>query len=170
MRRYDLDERQWNLFRDLFPSPRSRGRPRRDSREMVNACFWLLHTGAPWRDLPKETYGPWSTAYDHFRKWRLDGTWDRVLERLEVRLDRQGRIDWDLWLVDGTSIRASRAAAGAGKRGDPENPPTTLWTAREAVMGPSSTWFLAETPRHSEQPSLRARRTKPLTSRRLSKA
>jgi transposase len=169
MRRYDLDDRQWDLIKDLFPISKPRGRPRRDSREMVNACFWLLHTGAPWRDLPKETYGPWSTAYDHFRKWRLDGTWDRVLERLEIRLDRQGRIDWDLWLVDGTSIRASRAAAGAGKRGGPGNPPTMLWAAREAGTDPSSTWFLAATPLRSEPPSAPARRTTPPTSRRRSR-
>ena len=164
MRRYELEDEQWDLIKDLFPASKPRGRPPRDSREMLNACFWLLHTGAPWRDLPKEAYGPWSTVYDHFRKWRLDGTWDRVLERLEVRLDREGRIDWDLWLVDGTSIRASRAAAGAGKRGDPENPPTTLWAAREAGTGPSSTWFLAATPLRSEPPSPRARRAKPHTS------
>ena len=46
--------------------------------------------------------------------WRRDdGTFDRILKALQIRLDKQGKIDWDLWLVDGTNVRASRAAAGA---------------------------------------------------------
>jgi transposase len=98
---------------------------------VLNAIFWLLRTGAPWRDLP-ERYGPWQTVYEWFNRWRSDGTWDRMLQALQICLDRQGRIDWDLWCVDGTTVRASRAAAGAGKKGAPKNPQTTLWAAQEA--------------------------------------
>ncbi|MCP4446866.1 MAG: transposase, partial [Myxococcales bacterium] len=38
---------------------------------ILNAIFWVLRTGAPWRDLPGE-YGPWSTAWDFFDKWTKD--------------------------------------------------------------------------------------------------
>ncbi len=165
MRRYELDDRQWELIKPLFPAPKALGRPPRDTRGILNALLWILHTGAPWRDLPKELYGPWSTAYDHFRKWRLDGTWDRTLERLQIRLDEQGRIDWDLWCMDGSMVRASRAAAGAGKRGDPESPPTTLWVAQEAGLGRSSTWSLAAMPFRSEPTPVPARITRRCTSK-----
>ena len=141
MRRHELTDEQWALLRDMFaPSP-ARGRPRRDLRQVLNAIFWLLRTGAPWRDLP-ERYGPWQSSYHWFNHWRRDGTWDRMLQALHVRLDREGRIDWDLWCVDGTSVRASRAAAGAGKRGALKNPQTTLWAAREGDSARNSTWLL----------------------------
>ena len=58
--------------------------------------FWRLHTGCPWRDIP-ERYGSWSTVYDRFRRWTRDGTLDRILEALQVRLDERGRIDWELF-------------------------------------------------------------------------
>lgn len=69
----------------------------------------------PWRDLP-ERFGPHQTVYDHFRNWRKDGTYDRILQALHVRLDREGKLDWSLWCIDGSSVRASRAAAGAAKK------------------------------------------------------
>ncbi len=118
MRRHELTDEQWLLLKDMLPARSARGRPRRDLREVLNAVFWLLRTGAPWRDMPQR-YGPWQSAYHWFNLWRRDGTWDRMLEALHVRLDREGRIDWDLWCVDGTTIRASRAAAGAGEKGGP---------------------------------------------------
>ncbi len=141
MRRHELTDEQWALLKDLLPPPSRRGRPRGDLREMLNAIFWLLRTGAPWRDLPQR-YGPWQTVYDWFNRWRRDGTWDRMLQALQIRLDRQGRIDWDLWCIDGTTIRASRAAAGAGKKGASKNPHTTLWAAQEADSARNCTWSL----------------------------
>ena len=97
--------------------------------------------GAPWRDVP-ERYGAWKTIYDRFNRYRRDGTLDRILEALQVRLDRAGLIDWDLWCIDGTTVPATRAAAGAGKRGVPKNPPTTHWAAREADSAANCTWLL----------------------------
>lgn len=83
---------------------------------MLNGIFWMLHTGAQWRELP-ERYGKRSTVHDRFTRWNKDGTLDRILERLHMKLDEQGRIDTDLWLIDATNIRASRAAAGGrGKK------------------------------------------------------
>jgi len=81
-------------------------------------------------------------VYDRFRRWQREGLFDRILERLQVRLDGEGRIDGDLWCVDGSSVRASKAAAGGGKKGTTENLPTTLWAAREADSGAKCTWLL----------------------------
>lgn len=85
---------------------------------MLDAVLWVLKTGAPWRDTP-ERFGPWKTVYDRFRRWRTDGTLDRVVARLQRDLDRAGLIDWSAFCVDSTSVRASRSAAGARKRGVP---------------------------------------------------
>ena len=75
--------------------------------------------GAPWRDIPSR-YGPWQTVYDRFRRWRLDGTWMRILTYLLDHLDKHGRLGRDLWCVDASIIRATRAAGGAEKNPDPE--------------------------------------------------
>jgi transposase len=116
MHRFDLQDWQWALIADLFPSNDGKqGEPWRDHRTVLNGMFHVLHTGCPWRDLP-ERYGPWQTAYDRFRRYRRDGTFDAILKRLRARLDKLGRIDWDLWCFDGTSVRAARCAAGAKKR------------------------------------------------------
>jgi transposase len=141
MRRYELMDEQWALIADIFPCQQGNGRPWRDHRMMVNAMLWILNTGSPWRDLP-ERYGPWQTAYNRFNLWRKDGTFDRLLERLQMRLDDEGRIDWDLWCVDGSNVRAHVAAAGAGEKGGSKSQPTTLWAAREAGSAPRSMWLL----------------------------
>lgn len=75
-----------------------------------------MRTGAPWRDIP-ERYGPWQTLYDRFIFWRRAGTWMRMLHALQVELDANGQLDWEQWNIDGTSIRATRAAAGARRDG-----------------------------------------------------
>lgn len=105
---------------------------------MVNACSWILNTGSPWRELP-ERFGPWQTGFNRFNRWRKDGTFTQILERLQIRLDAEGRIDWDLWCVDGTVCGRMSRFLGPGKNGDPENPPTTHWVARAAGTGPRST-------------------------------
>lgn len=79
---------------------------------VINGVLWILHTGAPWRDLPGR-YGPWQTIYSRFRRWQRDGTWEQILGALQRDLDAAGAIDWELWMVDGTNIRAHRSAAGA---------------------------------------------------------
>jgi transposase len=116
MKRHELTDEQWELIHPILPPRTAKtGRPPSDPRQMLNGILWILRTGAPWRDLP-ERFGPWQTVYDHFRNWRREGVYDRILEALQIRLDRSGQIDWDLWCIDGSSVRASRAAAGAGKK------------------------------------------------------
>jgi transposase len=145
MKRHALTDEQWQLVKPLVPHKVARtGRPPKDPRLMLDGIFWVLSTGAPWRDLP-ERFGPWQTVYDHFSRWRRTGVFDKIIEALQVKLDDRGLIDWDLWCVDGANVRAARAAAGADKkvsRGTRTNPPTTRWAAREAGLDRSSMWLL----------------------------
>jgi putative transposase len=88
----DLTDVEWTSLAPLLPEPARRGRPRRWAlRLLVNAIFYLLRTGCAWRYLPRE-YPPWQTVYTTFRRWRLQGVWQRVHEALRrgVRL-RAGR-------------------------------------------------------------------------------
>jgi transposase len=166
MARYELTDDEWDLLKGLFPTQK-RGGKWNDHRTTLNGMLWILRSGAPWRDLP-ERYGKWKSVYHRFNRWRADGTFDRVLKALQIRLDKQGKIDWDLWLVDGSNVRASRAAAGARKKGAPKtlgasasNPTTTHWAARVADGDQSSTWLLTERALCSPSPSPRGKRTNP---------
>ena len=145
MKRHELTDEQWALVKPHIPRSKARtGRPASEPRLMLNGIFWILGTGAPWRDLP-ERFGPWQTVYDHFARWRREGVFAKGVEALQIKLDNRGLIDWELWCVDGASVRATRAAAGADKKvssGTPTNRRTTRWAAAEAGLDRSSTWLL----------------------------
>ena len=131
MRRYELTDTQWDLIEDLFPK-QTMGRPRLDDRGLFNGILWILCSGAAWRDLP-ERYGKWQTVYSRFRRWEEIGLFDRILDRLQIELDEHGLIDYATWMIDSTSIRASRAAAGAPrKKGVPSDRPIRPLGAPEA--------------------------------------
>lgn len=157
MGRGDLSDAQWSLIKGLMPV-QERGGTWNDHRTTVDGMLWVLRTGAPWRDLP-ERYGKWQSVYDRFNRWRREGLFGRILRALRIRLDKAGKIDWDLWLVDGSNVRASRAAAGAGKKGAKQSRTTTHWVAREAGGDQSSTWSLTVTPFPWPPSSRRGRRT-----------
>ena len=120
MARLLLTDDEWDLVSDQFPKPKRTGRPRRDSRQIVDAILWVLRTGSPWRDLP-EGFGPWQTAWRLFDQWNDDGTLDRVLRKLQSAFVDIGEIDNDLWCVDGTIVRAARCAGGGGKKATRKN-------------------------------------------------
>ena len=157
MRRHELSDEEWALVSPMLPR-QARGGRWNDHRTTLGGMLWILRTGAPWRDLP-ERFGPWQSVYHRFNRWRGDGTFDRIVKALRIRLDRQGKIDWDLWCVDGTSVRASRSAAGASKKSAKTSPKTTRWAAREADGGRSSTWSLTVVESPSPPASPRGRRT-----------
>jgi transposase len=99
MRRHELTAQHWAALAPLLPPERPRtGRPNQAHRT--------------WRDVP-ERYGPWSTLYSRFRRWRLAGVWDRVLAAVQTRAGAAGQLDWTVHFVAGTVIRAHQHAAGA---------------------------------------------------------
>src|SRR5581483_2860715 len=110
-RRHELTDEQWRFVRKLLPARTAKtGRRPRNPRLMLNGMMWILRTGAPWRDLP-ERFGPWQTVYDYYQNWRTVGVYGRILKALHIRLDRRGRIDWDIWCV-----WTDRASAPPGPR------------------------------------------------------
>ena len=143
MRRHELTDEEWDRVEPLIPRKESRtGRPPKDRRLMLDGIFWVLGTGAPWRDLP-ERFGSCKTVHRYFTDWRRRGVFAAVVEELQVKLDARGLIDWDLWCVDGASVRATRAAAGADKKvsaATRASRPTTRWAAAGAGSGRRSTW------------------------------
>ena|SRR6185437_12011044 len=120
--RHELSDAEWERIAPLLPPLETNGTYYKDHRLILNGMLFRLHTGCPWRDLP-ERYGPWSTVASRFRRWTSEGLWDRILEALRRDLDALGELDWDLWCIDGTHVRAHRVAAGAGEKSG--NPPGT---------------------------------------------
>ena len=83
----DLTEAQWERLEPLIPAAKSGGRPRKtDMRAAMNAIFYLLRTGCPWRYLPRGPFPPRSTVYNIFRKFQHDGGWERIWEELHMAL------------------------------------------------------------------------------------
>jgi transposase len=106
---------------------------------VINGILWVLATGSPWRDLP-ERHGPWQTCYERFRRWAQDGTWERVYQAMLGQMQRRQAVDWERWCIDGTSIRALHAAAGARKKGAQlRNRLITPWAAPAGAGARSST-------------------------------
>ena len=90
-RRYptDLSDNEWRCIGTHLPRPAGRGRPRLHGlRVILNAVFYVLKSGCPWRLLPRD-FPPWKTVYDWFRRWRIDGTWERLNAGLRERLRSQ---------------------------------------------------------------------------------
>lgn len=110
-RRYELTDEQYKRIEGLLPRVDGRGRPYKDHRKIINGIFWILRSGAPWRDLP-ERYGNWKTVYDRFRRWAEDGTLERIVRHLQGELNAEGYIDWSQFNVDSTVVQAARAASG----------------------------------------------------------
>lgn len=115
MRRHELSDAQWEAIKDLLPKPKKRGRRPADPRRMLNGMLWIARTGASWRDLP-ERFGPWQTVYARFNAWSRDGTFQRIVSHMQADFDAEGLIDWDLFCIDGSTVRASRSAAGATEK------------------------------------------------------
>src|SRR3954463_14662460 len=92
-KRYDTDltDAQYALVEPFLPRRKQFGRPPADLREVLNAVFYLVRSGCPWRLLPHD-FPPWSTVHTWYRRWRKDGTWDKINDALvpRVRL-RAGR-------------------------------------------------------------------------------
>lgn len=117
MARLQLSNQQWQRICPLIPKGKDGGRPPTDRRIILDGIFWILRTGAPWRDLPKE-FGAWQTVWRLFDQWNGDGTLDKILQTMQG----EATINTELWCIDGTVIRAARCASGGGKKGTRGSP------------------------------------------------
>ena len=102
--RFDLSDEEWALLEPLMPDGRKSARA--DDRKVMNAIFYVLRTGMPWRDLP-ERCGPYTTAYNRFNRWSRRGIWRKIFDKLAAK-SRDS-----LHLIDSTIVKTHRAASGA---------------------------------------------------------
>jgi transposase len=109
MARFDLSDEEWAIIAPLLPK-RGRGPERRDDRKILNGIFYILRTGAPWRDLP-DRYGPHTTVYNRYVRWGHRGVWKAIFDALAHESEDS------LVFIDSSIVKAHRAAAGS-KRGN----------------------------------------------------
>ena len=83
--RYALTDCEWFAIRPMLPN-KPRGVPRVNDRRVLNGIFWVLRSGAPWRDLPR-SFGPYTTCYNRFVRWRRAGVWSRIMNALAATDD-----------------------------------------------------------------------------------
>lgn len=118
-RRYELTDFEWSIIEPLLPN-KPRGVPRADDRKVLNGIFWRLRTGSPWADIP-ERYGPPTTCYNRFVRWRKIGVWDRIFDEITKAFDG------DLQSVDSSSIKVHQHASNSkGRSKKPPKPPAWL--------------------------------------------
>src|ERR687898_4100 len=89
----DLSDAEWDYLEAHLPARNKRGRPRIHSpREILDAVFYVLRSGCPWRLLPRD-FPPWKTIFHYFRAWRINGTWERLHRAIRRRLRKHLRRD-----------------------------------------------------------------------------
>jgi hypothetical protein len=78
-----LTDAEWERVSPLLGAQKPpRGRPRRDHRQVLSGMLWIMESGASWRDLPEEQFGPWRTVYGRYRQWLGEGLWSRIVRVL----------------------------------------------------------------------------------------
>ena len=108
-RRYELTDFEWSIILPLLPN-KPRGVARADDRKVLNGIYWRLRTGSPWADIP-ERYGPATTCYNRFVRWRKIRVWDAIFEAVSKAY--RG----DLQMIASSSIRVHQHAANVKKGG-----------------------------------------------------
>ena len=105
--RQDISDKVWALLRPLLPGQKGQwGGIAKDNRKFINAVFWILRTGAPWRDMPS-SYGKWGTVHQRFRRWRNAGIWEKILEALI------NEPDYEWLMIDASHCKVHPHATGA---------------------------------------------------------
>ncbi|MGW3714374.1 IS5 family transposase [Streptomyces albogriseolus] len=116
--RWVITDAMWDRIEPWMPADPVRGRRWADHRRTLEAIAWKYRTGSPWRDLPDEL-GSFQTAHKRLIRWAVDGTWGRILAAVLAAADDADDIGWTV-SVDSTVCRAHQHAAGARKRGLPD--------------------------------------------------
>lgn len=110
-------DEQWVRIEPLLPSNvGKRAHPFGEHRRVVEGIAYRYRAGIPWRDLPREEFGPWQTVWKRHRRYAQDGTWDRVLAAILAEADAAGQIEWNV-SVDAAINRAHQHATNTTRPG-----------------------------------------------------
>jgi transposase len=101
--RYELTDYEWTAIKPMLPN-KPRGVPRANDRRVLNGIFWVLRSGAPWRDLPN-AFGPYTTCYNRFVRWGRAGVWARIMNALA------GAHDTAVQMIDTSIVRVHQHGA-----------------------------------------------------------
>lgn len=105
----DLTDAQWRLIAKRIPPAKPGGRCRSvDMREVVNGILYLVRTGCSWRQLPHD-FPPWGTVHWYYRRFRRDGTWQRIHDALrdKVRVSASRKKSPSAAIVDSQSVKTT---------------------------------------------------------------
>ncbi|MGE3311764.1 MAG: IS5 family transposase [Limisphaerales bacterium] len=111
----DINDEQWRLIESLLPPRKRMGRPPTPPRALLNAIFYLVKSGCPWRLLP-DSFPPWKTVFDRFRKWCRDGTWILMNQALRalVRTEDGRDPEPSAAVVDSQTVRSDAHGGEVG--------------------------------------------------------
>lgn len=135
---FELTDEQWLLIEDLFPEtpvgPKG-GRPMVASRPCVEGIIWILRSGARWKDLP-ERYPSATTCWRRLKKWTEAGVWEKAWGRLLRKLDRQGRVNREESMADGTFASAKKGVKRLARRNAARG--QRSWSSSTVAVFPSA--------------------------------
>lgn len=112
----DFSHKQWLIIEPLIPPAKAGGRARTtDTREVLNAIFYVLKSGCDWRMLPHD-FPKWQTVYDYFTTWKEDGTWKKIHDRLrdKVRLKAGKQKQPTAGIIDSQSVKTAEKGGFVG--------------------------------------------------------
>lgn len=112
----DLSDAEWELLEPLVPSAKSGGRPEKyPKREIINGIRYVTRTGCAWRLLPRDL-PQWDTVYHYFRKWRKDGTWKTIHDKLrgDVRQQAGRKRLPSAAVIDSQSVKTTEKGGSTG--------------------------------------------------------
>jgi transposase len=111
----DMSEAEFALISALLPAPKRRGRKPTDARKILNALFYLIRSGCPWRLLPKD-FPPFTTVQNRFYAWRDSGLWAQIVCVLVMAArEAEGREAAPTAIVvDSQSVKTTEAGGPRG--------------------------------------------------------
>jgi transposase len=105
--RFVVTDGLWRRLEGHLPGKVSdAGATARDNRLFLEAVFWRVRTGTPWRDLPP-AFGNWNTQFRRFRRWAERGVFESLFKAMS------GDPDLEYALIDGTIVQVHQKATGA---------------------------------------------------------
>ena len=170
--RWELTDEQWEVVEPVLREARradNRGRPWRNTRSVLNGVFWVLGSGAQWRELP-EKYPPFQTCHRRFQQWIGSGKLEAALKLLARHLYERGKLNLDEAFVDATFASAKKGASPSAPLGAARAPRSSLSPLVTVFLSPylskalrlpsANLWkrFLPEVFSTSSRPGLSATR------------